>query len=573
MKAGQAIEQDVPVQFSLRISKVDKATREVEGVCTQEVTDVHGEIVDHESIKAALLDWPGNIREMHQPIAVGKAVSVVSDDDAKATILRARVSKGAPDTWTKVEDGTLSMYSIGGSGKRVVTKKADGSVEKRVFVNKLSEVSLVDNGACPTAKFDIVKMVDGVATHVQPEEPAEAPVAKEVAVLGAARVLELVAKLAAFGAPAEAPQATAVAATVKAQLEAVSIDPAVVEKKAYPTPYNIEQTLGAIALLERILADEWWKVLDLANYDQQSDLSTDRTQVQVLRNAISLVISYLMSEFEAQFADFDELTNNGVTVANAAITRRAELVEKAAFDLPVVFSKLDGTGQLWFAKAGARHSKADTQMVQAMHDTAVGLGAVDCAKCAASTEKVADAPADIPAVPVVTEKVDAPAQPAAPEPIAKEAEATPAAAAAPVQEPVAGSDTPVQQAAGMTADAVETIVKAALDQALAAQKATSDAAIAALEARVEKLSNEPMPGGPKARATGTEGTPVHKSLGNVTSELDGIDPASLQSFAEELAKHATPEERERIAQNLLKFQHRTGTGAVVISQTVARRNE
>ena len=230
MKAGQVIEQDVPVQISLRIAKVDKVKREVEGICTQEVLDVHGEVVDHESMKAALLAWPGNIREMHQPIAVGKAVSVVSDDDAKATILRARISKGAPETWEKVLDETLCMYSIGGSGKKVVTKKADGTQESRLYVKNLSEVSLVDNGACPTAKFAIVKSVDGQAVECQPAElpdpqipetktvidglDSATPTEKVVTVVAGNTLAELLEKL------ASAPRALEVLKAVMPKLEA-----------------------------------------------------------------------------------------------------------------------------------------------------------------------------------------------------------------------------------------------------------------------------------------------------------------------------------------------------------------
>ncbi|HVL65733.1 MAG TPA: XkdF-like putative serine protease domain-containing protein [Vicinamibacterales bacterium] len=550
MNAGQVIEQDIPVHFSVRIAKVDKEKREVEGICTQEVVDVHGEVVDHESMKAVLLEWPGNIREMHQPIAVGKAVRVESDDAAKATILRARISKGAPDTWAKVEDGTLSMYSIGGTGKRVISKKADGSEEKRIFLNKLHEISLVDSGACPTARFEVVKMVDGHPTDVQPEDVekgdeacADCQKAKADCTCSAdkaaqprvlvvpAQFAELLAKL------ADAPRALEVLKAAEPKLTAPlpEVPAGSVEKRSYPTPYNIEQTLGAIALLERILAEEWWKARDAESADE--DATTDKAQLQVLRTAIELVIAYLLSEFNAQFADFDAEAA-GVSIENAAITRRAALVEQAAFALPIVFQKLDHTGQLWIAKAGARHSKADTQMIQAMHDTAVTLGATDCAKCVESATKRADG--------------------------------TPA--------------TPVQQAAGLDTEAVQAIVKAAVDQALQAHKATSDeamraqkaasdAAIAELQARVERLSNEPAPGGPKARATGTEGTPVHKSIGNTgLADFAGVDPAAVEAFAQQLAKDAkTQEERDRIAENLLKFHHTTGAGAVVMRQSESRR--
>jgi hypothetical protein len=88
--------------FRLPIAKVDKDLRLVSGVVTSEILDKQGDIVDYEAAKKVFTDealWPGNMREMHQPKAVGKRVGVEFDDDLKEIILTAKVSKGAPDTW------------------------------------------------------------------------------------------------------------------------------------------------------------------------------------------------------------------------------------------------------------------------------------------------------------------------------------------------------------------------------------------------------------------------------------------------------------------------------------------
>src|SRR5690242_16276876 len=99
---------DIPVE------KIDREKRLVRGVATAEVLDAHGEIVDYETAKPAFVSWRGNIREMHQPKAVGKGLDVEFDDANKQIIVEAYISKGAPDTWEKCLDGTLSMFSIGG---------------------------------------------------------------------------------------------------------------------------------------------------------------------------------------------------------------------------------------------------------------------------------------------------------------------------------------------------------------------------------------------------------------------------------------------------------------------------
>jgi hypothetical protein len=566
MQNGQVIEQDVTVQIPL-VLKVDKAKREVEGIATQEVKDVHGETVDHDSMKAVLADWPGNIREMHQPKAVGKAVKVVSDDDRKATIVRARISKGAEDTWEKVLDGTLSMFSIGGTGKRV-TQKVNGKDETRIVMSALHEISVVDNGACPTAKFDIVKFVDGHSIETElaggPDDETPAPIT-----VAKARLLALVTQFAA------APKAKAAAEQLITKV-AADAEALVIEKAGRPEPYDVETALSCIALLERLVTQEWWQ-----RREQEAmgdDTSSQDAQLAVLQHAIQLVLAFLVSEIAAQF----EAQPETATVANV---RRAALVEDADKVAPWTFGRLDTTGQLWVAKAGARHSRTDVTMIQTMHDTAIALGAL-CASAHSADQATAKAAAPDAApqgvayaqppvaeptpaeTPVVVSNVtdgqtltvtssEAPA-PAHTEPVAKNEPAQPVAQPAAAAAPVVAEPTPL--------DAVQKLISDAVSQALATQKATHDTAIAELTTRIEKLAAEPLPGGPKARAT-SEATPVHKSLGgDAGPPAVTVDLAAVTTFATELAKDAsTEEERLRIATNLVRFQHRTGQGGMAVS--------
>src|SRR3954453_7057264 len=94
--------RDQPVSFALPIAKVDKATRTVKGIASQECVDAHGQIVDYAALKACLPAYKNNIREMHQPKAVGKAIAIECDDESKAIWVESYVSKGAEDTWTKI---------------------------------------------------------------------------------------------------------------------------------------------------------------------------------------------------------------------------------------------------------------------------------------------------------------------------------------------------------------------------------------------------------------------------------------------------------------------------------------
>jgi hypothetical protein len=137
----------------------------VEGVATSEAldnTEPVPEIVDYDNAKACMEGWPGNVREMHQLKAVGRSLGWSSDDDARVITLRTRVSSGEPGTIAKVLDGTLNSYSVAGPPlKRVMesVKKADGSrvTANRLFYKRFSEISLVDRGMNPEARFSIVK--------------------------------------------------------------------------------------------------------------------------------------------------------------------------------------------------------------------------------------------------------------------------------------------------------------------------------------------------------------------------------------------------------------------------------
>lgn len=135
----------------------------VEGIATSEALDHADEIVDYESAKSAFAEWRGNIREQHDSKkAVGKAIEVIADDVSKQIIVKAFISKGAPDTQEKIKDGTLSAFSIGGSvSKRKAEKvaKGDGSTvdASRIFVKRISETSVVDAGCNPDTAIAIVK--------------------------------------------------------------------------------------------------------------------------------------------------------------------------------------------------------------------------------------------------------------------------------------------------------------------------------------------------------------------------------------------------------------------------------
>jgi hypothetical protein len=139
------------------ISKVDKEKRIVTGFATLDNVDRQDDIVPaHVSLKA-FNNFRGNIREMHQPIAVGKMISFKEEkyfnkDDGNfynGILVSAYISRGAQDTWEKVLDGTLTGFSIGGNINDY-EDTFDENMDKSIRIIKdydLNELSLVDSPA------------------------------------------------------------------------------------------------------------------------------------------------------------------------------------------------------------------------------------------------------------------------------------------------------------------------------------------------------------------------------------------------------------------------------------------
>lgn len=145
------------VRFSMPIGKVDQERRIVSGFATLDNVDKQNDIVTTEASLSAFKKFRGNLREMHQPTAVGKVVSFKEDryfdPNSKkfysGVYVSAYISKGAQDTWEKVLDGTLTGFSIGGSIKKY-DDDFNEDLDKSIRIIKeyeLHELSLVDNPA------------------------------------------------------------------------------------------------------------------------------------------------------------------------------------------------------------------------------------------------------------------------------------------------------------------------------------------------------------------------------------------------------------------------------------------
>ena len=145
------------VRLAMPFAKVDAERRIVSGFATLDNIDKQNDIVTPEASMKAFENFKGNIREMHQPSAVGKMVSFKQDKyfdpESKkfysGVYVSAYVSKGAQDAWEKVLDGTYTGFSIGGRMNKwddAYDEKMDAPI--RIIKDyDLVELSIVDNPA------------------------------------------------------------------------------------------------------------------------------------------------------------------------------------------------------------------------------------------------------------------------------------------------------------------------------------------------------------------------------------------------------------------------------------------
>ena len=135
------------VSIFVPLTKVDEDKREVSGYATTEALDSQGEIVKSDAVERALTDYMkwANIREMHQPSAVGTAVSAIQDD--KGLFITAKIVDD--QAWKKVVEKVYKGFSIG--GRKLVQKGNE------IMDLMLTEISIVDRPSNPEAVFEMVK--------------------------------------------------------------------------------------------------------------------------------------------------------------------------------------------------------------------------------------------------------------------------------------------------------------------------------------------------------------------------------------------------------------------------------
>ena len=159
------------IHLAVPFTKVNRENRTVSGFATLDNVDQTGDVVTAEASMKAFESFRGNLREMHQPLAVGKVVSFKPETyyDQKSkefyngVYVTSYISKGAQDTWEKVLDGTLSGFSIGGKIKESDNEmnKSTGETVRFIKDYDLIELSIVDSPANEMCNILSIEKMNG----------------------------------------------------------------------------------------------------------------------------------------------------------------------------------------------------------------------------------------------------------------------------------------------------------------------------------------------------------------------------------------------------------------------------
>ena len=324
------------------ITKIDRERRMVFGYASTEALDSQGEVVRKEAIEAALPDYMrfANIREMHQPSAVGVAKEAAIDD--KGLYLAARIVDD--EAWRKVTEGVYKGFSIGG---RVTDRDR---AQKHVITGvELMEISLVDRPANPEAVIELYK-----AAPRPPQQIWDCGSAghRHLVKAEAVRCIEQAgaSALAARAAPPPPPAGAALALNKGMA--------------------DVQSFAGILAEIDRLCSAA------AAEAASEGDDSPMPARLRAWLDAGAKLLRAMVAEETGELSapDDDEEVDDGVMApVQPALPSDKSAVLDTALDL--------------LAKVGARHSKADLERVQKLHYTSVELGA-DCP--AAKRAAVAD---------------------------------------------------------------------------------------------------------------------------------------------------------------------------------------
>jgi HK97 family phage prohead protease len=140
------------------VSRVDANEREVYGYAVVfNEPDADGHVITKEAVQQAVDAYQrwSNIREMHDPVAVGTAFQLKVDDFG--LWVGVKISLGAENCWQKVLDRTYRGFSIGGVALSWQPGELDGRSVLFLTEIRIDEISICDRPKAAKATFALVK--------------------------------------------------------------------------------------------------------------------------------------------------------------------------------------------------------------------------------------------------------------------------------------------------------------------------------------------------------------------------------------------------------------------------------
>jgi HK97 family phage prohead protease len=152
--------------ITVPFAKVDDAERMVYGYASTADRDSDGEVITLDALKNALPGYMkfASVREMHDARPIGKTKQ--AEVDERGLYIGAKIVDN--DAWKLVKEEVYSAFSVG--GKILERDEVDPSVIKSM---SLMEISLVDVPANPQCVIDLVKVADIGLADENPEAPVE----------------------------------------------------------------------------------------------------------------------------------------------------------------------------------------------------------------------------------------------------------------------------------------------------------------------------------------------------------------------------------------------------------------
>ena len=378
--------------------KVNEATGEFTGIAAEEIPDQAGEIFDYEASKPLIKAWSddslahskgksyGNLRAMHNAkVAAGILTGITFNDERKRVEVMGKVIDS--EELKKLAAGVYTGLSFGGS---YAWRQSDG--EHVRYAAQPVELSLADKPCVPTARFTLVKADGSEVEKAFAETQRTRRKAEKVAARSDTDPKE-----------GEDKYGDVKFADEKNKKYPIDTEKHIraawnyINKEKNAAKYSAEDLKS---IKGKIIA-AWKDKIDKDGPPSAEKLAAAETAA--LQKGL-YTVSYFAQLIESlsDMADgidweavqemddsplpgqFKEWLTQGCEILKAMA---AEEVDELLADL----SKASGSTGFkpvppGMAKAGARHSAADQELVQLIHDHAAALGA-DCP----ATEKVAQA--------------------------------------------------------------------------------------------------------------------------------------------------------------------------------------